>query len=86
MPLWLMFQALAQRVQPKATYAAVLLLVRRDWQARLDAIQDRWYKYALDLHKPIPRILLLREVGYPWRLSTQVRRGAIMLWARIALL
>jgi len=83
LPMRIALRALPLRVQTRACYAAPLLLVRPDWEARLNSVQDRWVTRLLDLEQPAPRIQLLRELGFPLRLATSILLAAIGLAARI---
>ncbi|CAK0856089.1 unnamed protein product, partial [Prorocentrum cordatum] len=81
LPLRAALAALGGRVLPRACHGASLLVVRKDWDTRLDAVYDRWVVRFLELVKPVPRVALLREIGFPWRLSTRVLRDALALLA-----
>ncbi|CAK0906661.1 unnamed protein product [Prorocentrum cordatum] len=83
LPLQAALASLRGRVQPRACHGTALLLVRGDWEARLDAVFDRWVSRLLELSSPVPRVDLLREVGRPWRLSTRTLRDALALQARV---
>ena len=74
---------LQSRVLPKACFGAALLLVRPDWQTRLNAVQDRWLMQLFGLTVKRPRISLLAAVGKPRRLSTLVAHQAMTLLARM---
>ena len=82
LPLKAALAALQLRTTPKAVYGAELLIIRGDWQSRIDAMQVRWIRRLLDLPVPVPRVVLLQEVGGPWRLSTSVLRRALAAAAR----
>ena len=86
MPMYVSLVALRQRVEPRCSFGAEFLLVRADWQTRLDALQDRWGMRLLGLDKRQPRVTLLRELGLEWRLSTKVKLRAVALKARIDML
>ena len=49
-PLSSLLKTIQSRVQPKACYGAVFLLIRRDWAARLERLQDHWLRKALARH------------------------------------
>ena len=49
-------------------------------------MQIRWITRLLDLVVPVPRVLLLHEVGFVCRLSTTVLRAALAMSARLDLL
>jgi hypothetical protein len=75
--------SLKKRIEPKSTYAAVFLVVRQDWEKRLDALPDRWIWAFLDLRKRVPRSLLMQELGLSSRLSARVFERAVGLLGRI---
>ena len=58
--------ALLTRAEPKACYAAPLLIVRRDWAPRIDAMHDRWVRRLLDLSVSVPR----RYQQVSWTMKT----------------
>ena len=74
---------LQSRVLPTACYGAALLIVRPDWQTRLNALQHRWLQALFGLTKKVPRVALLAAVGWPWRLSTLVTQHILLLLARL---
>ena len=78
--------ALRQRVEPRACHGAEWLIIRRDWKARLDRLQDSWAMWLLGLEVRQPRVRLMREMGHNTRLSTRTMVRAIALKARIDML
>ena len=86
LPPEVLISALRERVEPKSTYAAIFLVIRQDWQKRLDAMQDKWIMSLLGLQRKVARTALLREVGISNRLSNRVLGQAFGFLARIKLL
>ena len=59
--------ALRLRVQPRCCFGAEFLIIRPDWRARLDRLQDSWAMSLLGLEDRQPRVALLREMGDNFR-------------------
>jgi len=78
--------ALRSRVEPRCCFGAEYLIVRPDWRARLDRLQDGWATSLLGLEERQPRVVLLREMGEQFRLSTKTMVRALALKARIDML
>ena len=63
-PLYVNMVVLRQRVMPRCTFGAEFVMIRADWQKRVDDLQDRWATRLLDLDKRRPRINSHRELGH----------------------
>ena len=78
--------AYQHRVLPRALFASEIVILRGDWAARMDALQDKMIRMLFSVDASCARVRLILEAGVTWRLSSLVRRRVLALEARIALL
>ena len=86
LPLETHLAAIQNRVVPKALWGAEFVIVRRDWENRLDNLQAGWLRRLLDTEVAVPRFALLWELGMPWRLRATVLCQVFRLLASVDLL
>jgi len=85
LPLGAYLQAMTQRVEPRTLWGAELLIVRADWEVRLDSLQTGWLRRLLDSQNAIPRWAVMEELGLHRRLRAVVMGRALRLLACVDL-
>jgi len=86
LPLQAYLCALTHRVMPRALWGAELLIVRPDWEWRLDNLQAGWLRRLLDTQNAIPRWAVLYELGLHRRLRATILGRVLQLLASVDLL
>ena len=78
-----LLDATFKRVQPSATYGMGLTVHNPVGEKMLNRVRAWWLRRVLELQSPVPRILIMEDLGVRLRLSAVAWARAIMLRERM---
>ncbi|CAE8649610.1 unnamed protein product [Polarella glacialis] len=84
-PIGLVYTVYQTCTCPSALYCVELLVFRKDWEVRINGLQEKAARRILGLIGPVPRVVLLEFCGWSLRLSSLLLIRASMLWFRARL-
>jgi hypothetical protein len=83
LPMQAMLKAMPQRITPASLFGGQLIIHNPSTVKLVNKLQAQWMHTILGVHKNLPRIVMMWEVGLLDRASAILWMRAVSLWIRI---
>ena len=83
LPMEALLKAVPQRIIPSSLFGGHLILHNQSSEKLVNRLQADWMHTILKVHKRLPRIVMMWELGFLDRASALLWKRAIALWLRI---